>query len=302
MSSLSAAAGFAAGAMDDCAGVAAATISGAVPPGSEFCATPTLLTSERAKTRTAICAINFRSTDFIRPPLYRSPANCLRVNSTLANRVGHAVNREHVSGNSVVDFVSLGVTHHVVKRRLHDGLELLVHDRLFPEVSLAILHPLEVRSGYAAGIGENVGNNEDAFVGEHIVRRGSGRPVRALGENAALYAIDVAAVDDVLGCRGDENFAIGSKQFRRVVFFGFGETMHRAVLLAEFDQSFQVDAVLVVEAATDFSDTDNFIARLVHQLRCVGADVAESLHNDAGAFAIDAELSASFVAHDHHAA
>src|SRR5579872_6668650 len=78
--------------------------------------------------------------------------------------------------------------------------------------------------------------------------------------------------------------------------------MHRAVLLAEFDQSFQVDAVLVVEPATYFGDTDNFIARLVHQLRCVGADVTESLHDDAGAFAIDAQFSAGLVADDHYAA
>src|SRR4029077_2829956 len=35
------------------------------------------------------------------------------VNSTLPNGVGHAINRQHVGGNAVVDAGRLGVAHHV---------------------------------------------------------------------------------------------------------------------------------------------------------------------------------------------
>ena len=56
----------------------------------------------------------------------------------------------------------------------------------FPEIALAVLHPLEVAGGDAAGVGEDVGNDEDPLVGEDLVGDGGGGAVGAFAEDARL--------------------------------------------------------------------------------------------------------------------
>ena len=80
------------------------------------------------------------------------------------------------------------------------------------------------------------------------------------------------------------------------------EAVHRPIFLAEFDQTVQVDPVLVVEASTHLGDANNFVSSLMHEMGSVGADVAESLHNHAAALTRQAELLDGLVAYHHHAA
>src|SRR5258707_955030 len=91
-------------------------------PGSEVWAVPKPLISDKQKTRTAICAINFFSTGLMgsssscepqglkAPDLrifygaaeavaFHDPA--LGVNAALADRVGHSVDREHVGRDTI---------------------------------------------------------------------------------------------------------------------------------------------------------------------------------------------------------
>src|ERR1700728_3667236 len=137
--------------------------------------------------------------------LHNAPSG---VDAALPDGVGHAVNGQHVSGDAVVDPVSLGVTNDIFERRLHDGVELLVDHRLFPEVALAVLHPFEIRSGHPPGVGQNVGDDEDALVAQDIIGGGSGRSVGAFRKDAALHPVGVAAGDNVLRGRGYQNFAV----------------------------------------------------------------------------------------------
>src|SRR6476469_8903148 len=192
------------------------------------------LKRESAKIRTAIWAVSFLSMGFILPPK-------LCVDTALADGVGHTIDGQHISGDAVVDAVGFRVTDHVFERRLHDAIQLLVDHGLFPEVSLAILHPLEIRGGDASCVGEDVGNNEDAFFAEHVIGGGGGGTVGALGENAALEAIDVSAGDYVLGGSGNQDLAFSGEQFGSIVFLRAGETVHGAVLLAKIYQGFQID-------------------------------------------------------------
>src|SRR6476646_3705161 len=131
-------------------------------PGSAVCPAAIPFTNESAKNKTAICAISFLSIDF----MYFLRTKGLCIDAALTNRVSHTIDGQHVGGDSVVDVVRLGVADDIFKRRLHDGVELLVHHRFLPEVSLAVLHPLEIRGGDAARIGQNVGDHEDALIGE----------------------------------------------------------------------------------------------------------------------------------------
>ena len=58
----------------------------------------------------------------------------------------------------------------------HDVLEPLVDLALAPEEAGAVLHPLEVGHGHAAGVGEDVGHDQDA-----LLVRGSRRRAASWG-------------------------------------------------------------------------------------------------------------------------
>src|ERR1035438_8842754 len=72
----------------------------------------------------------------------------LRVNPALADCIRHSINGQHVRGDSVVNVVGLGIAYNVLECVLHDVFELLIHDRFLPEISLTILYPFEIGSGY----------------------------------------------------------------------------------------------------------------------------------------------------------
>src|SRR5581483_1101030 len=244
-----------------------AAVAEALDAFESACPTAIPPTSERAKTRTAICAASFLW-------IANIDSSCSSVDTTLANSVRHPVDGQHVSGDTIVHVVSLGVAHHVVEGRLHDAFQLLVDDGFFPEVALAVLHPFEIRSGDAAGIGQDVGNHEYALVGEHVVCGRRGGAVGAFGEDAALHAVDVAAGDDILGCGRNQDLTLGGEQFSSIALLRAGKSVHGAVLLLEVDQSRHIHAGLVVQASAHFGDADDFIAGLVHELRRIGADIA----------------------------
>ena len=71
--------------------------------------------------------------------------------------------------------------------------KLLVDHRFLPEVALAVLHPLEVGGGDAAGVGQNVGHDEDVLVGEDVVGGGGGGAVGAFDQDLGLHLVGVAA-------------------------------------------------------------------------------------------------------------
>src|SRR4051812_19686679 len=68
----------------------------------------------------------------------------LRVNSPLFDGVSHAIDGQHVRGNTVVYIVQLGVMNDILKRVHHDVFQLFVDYGLFPEITLPVLHPLEI--------------------------------------------------------------------------------------------------------------------------------------------------------------
>jgi hypothetical protein len=88
-----------------------------------------------------------------------------------------------------VDLVLPGVGHNIIETVHHDFFEPCVDKVFIPEEALTVLHPLEIGNGNAAGIGENIGDDEDAFVGENGVGDGRGRAVRAFAQDAAAYSV-----------------------------------------------------------------------------------------------------------------
>ena len=69
---------------------------------------------------------------------------------------------------------------HREEGRGHLDVELAQHLVLLPEVVHVALHLLEVAAGDAAGVGQEVGDHEDAALLEHRVGLGRRRAVGAL--------------------------------------------------------------------------------------------------------------------------
>ena len=136
----------------------------------------------------------------------------LGVNAAQLNGVSDAADCEHVRRNAVVHFVRLGEVDYILKGLAQDEFQLFVHGRLFPEISLAVLHPLKIGSCNAARVSQNIRDNKDPFVGKDLIGRGSGGAVRAFTDDFCLDARGILAGDYVFGCGRNENFAFGQQQ------------------------------------------------------------------------------------------
>jgi hypothetical protein len=198
--------------------------------------------------------------------------------------------------------VGAGVGDYVVEAFGHDVVEALVDLGFGPEVAHAVLDPFEVAGGDAAGVGEDVGDDEDALVGEDLVGDCGCWAVGTFAEDPAADAVGVAAGDDVFGGRGDEDLAVVGDELVLVGGLGLGEAVDGAGFFAVLDEGGDVDAVLVVEATVVLGDADDGVALLGEEFGGVGADVAEALDDDAAAVDGHAEVFDGFVADDGDAA
>src|SRR5919109_1480549 len=77
-------------------------------------------------------------------------------------RVGHALHRQRVCGGAHVAALVHGGVQDLVERARDDVVQLGVDLLLLPEEGLQVLHPLEVGDDHAAGVGDDVGDEEDA--------------------------------------------------------------------------------------------------------------------------------------------
>src|SRR5438270_4454060 len=132
----------------------------------------------------------------------------LRVDPALLDGECHPVDGQHVRRDAVIDTVRLGVADYLIERVHHDGLELVVDHRLLPEISLAVLHPLEVTGGHATGVGQNVGDHKDFLVSQHFIGGRGGWTVGAFRDGLRLDVVHVLRGDHVLGGRRYQDIAL----------------------------------------------------------------------------------------------
>ena len=121
-----------------------------------------------------------------------------RIYASHTRVIGHSIYRQHVGCGPGIDGVLVGVAAQIIEARDHGLLQPLIDDVLPPEIAHPVLHPLEVADGDAAGVGEDVGDDEDPLVVEQRIGGRRRRPVRALGDDAGAHAVRVLAGDDVL--------------------------------------------------------------------------------------------------------
>ena len=107
-----------------------------------------------------------------------------------------AIDGQHVRGQAIVHGVLVREANHVVEAVDHDFVQASVDELLVPEEALPILHPLKVGDRDAAGIGENVGYDEDFLLSQNRVGLGGGGAVGAFADDAC--ALMRGALADVM--------------------------------------------------------------------------------------------------------
>src|SRR5271167_2286390 len=192
----------------------------------------------------------------------------------------------------------------LIETLTHDVLQALVHFAFTPEKSLTVLDPLEITDGYAAGIAQNVGDNENSLAVDNFVGVGSYRTVGAFAENLAIDARGVLGRDLIFGRRRNQNVGGMEEDVLGGLFFAAGREIRQgpALFVNPVDELGDVKTLLVVEPAMNIGDTDNFVARGVHQHSALGTDVAKTLNDDAATFSAHFQFSQRIVAAHHQAA
>src|SRR5207249_6602487 len=156
-----------------------------------------------------------------------------------------------------------------------------------------VLHPLEIRHGHAAAVGEDVRDYEDASLVQDVVRLGRRRAVRPFRDDLPLDPGGVIRRQDAFqGARGDDV----DREFQEIFVRDLPRTRESddaPGFLLEREDLLRVEAFLAVDAALRVGDRDDLRALLVvHQAGVVGPDVAESLDREARAFQIELDILA----------
>src|SRR6185437_14261781 len=104
---------------------------------------PAVAAIPRARDKAKIAENNIREKVFmILSPSYSYSA--LRVDSPLFDGISHAIDGQHVRRNTIVYVVQLRIMDNILKGVDHNVFQLLIDHRLFPEIALPVLDPLEV--------------------------------------------------------------------------------------------------------------------------------------------------------------
>src|SRR5215472_5191954 len=236
--------------------------------------------------------------------LFLQGRKTLGVNAAQPERRGYAIDRQHVSRDAVIDLVQFRVAHHFVEGILHNVHQAVVHLALPPEESLAVLHPLEITHGHAAGVAQNVGYREDPFRIDDRIGLPGGRAVRAFTEDFRLHLVCIFLGDLVLNGGGDGDVArleeyVPRGHFRSAV----GKTLQLLFLRVNpVDHFGYVESLLVVQPPADIRETDDFVAGFLHEVGGHRADISETLHHHAASLPFDADLGERLVTADHHSA
>src|ERR1700737_5007842 len=109
------------------------------------------------------------------PATRPQPKERLGIKSPLTRRACDTRDGLHVRGHAHVELALQLCLQHLAERPRHDGFQLLVHLVLGPEERLQVLHPLEIRDGHTARVGEDIRDQEDVALAKDRVGLGGGR-------------------------------------------------------------------------------------------------------------------------------
>ena len=171
---------------------------------------------------------------------------------------------------------------HGLEGAIHDALQAVVDAVLGPEEALHVLDPLEVADRHAAGVAQDVGDDEDAAVVQDLVGLRGGRPVGGLGDDLGLDLRRVGAGDLVLERGGDEDVAVELEQLVVRDLVGAGEADDGAVLGLPGAHLGRIEAGCVVDAAGRVAHRDDHGTLGLEQRRRDAPGIAVALDRPRG--------------------
>ena len=87
--------------------------------------------------------------------------------------------------------------HHFAEGAHHDLLQARVHFLDVPHEPFLVLHPFEVADGDAAGVGENIRQDDDAAAREDFISVRRGGAVGGFHNDAGLHGLGIVEGDDI---------------------------------------------------------------------------------------------------------
>src|SRR3984893_8712143 len=106
----------------------------------------------------------------------------LGVNSAELQHESDPIDGQHICRDAIIYAMRLRVAYHFVEAVLHHIFEPFVNHTLAPEESFPVLHPFEIAHGNAAGVGQDIRDDENALGVEYLVGVGGGRAIGAFAE------------------------------------------------------------------------------------------------------------------------
>src|SRR5690606_16397833 len=163
------------------AGSAASSAGGVVSCGPPLGATGWAQPASRRQ-QTAGSRQRDRTYALRRPLAARCPPSS-GIDPAELERPGHPLDRDDVGRDAERHAVLLARVVDLVEGLVHHPVEAAVDAVEAPEVAVAVLDPLEVGDRHAAGVGEDVRDDDDAVLLEDGVGGGGRGAVGALGDD-----------------------------------------------------------------------------------------------------------------------
>ena len=143
---------------------------------------------------------------------------------------------------------------------LQDAEKFVGHFRLAPHESLQTLHPFEIGNDHAAGVAQNIGNNENfvpALIENHICFR-RGRPIGAFSQNAALQFGGIFFRDHAIDRARRQDIAFLHQHFVRIDPIALIERAQISFFQNVLLRCFHVDSFGIVNGSGRIADTHDF--------------------------------------------
>ena len=121
----------------------------------------------------------------------------------------HALDTDRHGRGPMRNLVRLGASNDLRERVFQDAEQLVGHFRFGPHERLQTLDPFEIGNDHAAGVAENIRNNEELVptLVQNEICFGRGGSVRPFSENPALQFCGIRPVDDTIDRRRHEHVA-----------------------------------------------------------------------------------------------
>ncbi len=175
-------------------------------------------------------------------------------------RFHHALDTNRHRGGAMRDLMRLGTTNNLRERMLEDAEKFVRHFGFRPHKGLQTLHPLKVRDDHAAGVTQDVGDDEN-FVPASVkneIGLGRSRAIGAFGENAALQFRRIFLVDHAIDRAWCEHIAWHGQHLFWVNVIVLSECTEISFLDHVLFRGRDIDPSRIVKRHGGIADSDNF--------------------------------------------